>query len=79
VGAGEPAAAAGDPRGAANRSDHGLPVRTALPLKTTQVRLTKTPLAEPVRVPGPMVLPRPVRVALPEAVVPLACPEPWPR
>jgi hypothetical protein len=65
-------------RRVANLIDPGLPLSTAVPLKTTHVRLTKAPLAEPVSVPGPMMLPRPINVALPEALVPLTSPEPWP-
>ena len=45
--------------------DPALPLRTALPLKTTHVRLTKTPLADPRSVLGPMSLLRPRNAALP--------------
>ena len=56
--------------------DPVLPLSTAVPLKTTQVLLMKTPRAEPVSVPRLMMLPRPVAVALPEALVPLTSPDP---
>jgi hypothetical protein len=61
---------------AASLIEPRLPLSTALPLNTMQVRLTKTPCPEPVSVPDPMNLPRPAIVALPEALVPLTCPEP---
>jgi len=52
----------------------GAPLRTALPLNSTHVWLVKTPCPEPRSVLAPMSLPRPVAVALPEALVPLTWP-----
>ena len=65
-------------RRVANLIDPRLPLSTALPLKTMQVRLTKRPCPEPRSVPRPMILPRPLNFALPEALVPLTFPAPWP-
>jgi hypothetical protein len=65
---------------AASLSDPGFPLRTAVPLKVTQVGLVWTPWAEPCRVLVPMRVPRPEATALPEAVPPLTRrPLPVPR
>ena len=54
------------------------PLSVALPLNTTHVAPVTVPCPEPVSVLGPMGLPRPARVAVPEAVVPLTEPAPVP-
>ena len=54
------------------------PLSVALPLNATHVELVSVPCPEPVSVLGPMGLPRPARVAVPEAVVPLTAPTPVP-
>ena len=50
------------------------PLRTALPLNATHVLLVKTPCPEPRRVLAPISLPRPLAVALPDALVPFTWP-----
>jgi len=49
-----------------------------VPVNVTQDALVLTPVAEPLKVLAPTKLPRPVAVALPDALVPFTCPEAWP-
>jgi hypothetical protein len=55
-----------------SRREPWRPVSLARPLKETHVALVKVPVADPLRVLGPIGLPLPRMTALPEAVLPLA-------
>jgi hypothetical protein len=55
------------------------PLSVAVPLNTAQLELVNSPTADPLSELDPINLPRPVRVALPDALVPLTFPAPTPR